>query len=696
MAGMGYLSNIDVWEAEEGAPTPHGATWVESLQAWNFSISSHHATAVSLLLYSEADVTTPIRVVKLDRQTNKTGRTWHVMVTSKDAPGAKYFAWRLDGPWDPGRGLLFDKSKVLVDPFARRLHFPESFSRDAASQVGRPNDGQAVLGVLPHRGSPFDWSTAPGPHHTHDTIVYEVHVRGFTARANSGVADDLRGTFLGLIEKIPYLVELGVTVVELLPVHQFDPQEGNYWGYMTLNFFAPHSGYAHTDGVAEFRQMVAAMHRAGIEVWLDVVYNHTAEGSTNGPTYNLRGIDNSTYYLLNADGSYNNDSGCGNTIRSAHPAARTLILRSLRYWATEMGVDGFRFDLASILARNMEGQVRELPAIVSEISNLAGQLDIKLVAEAWDLGAYLLGRAFPGIMWRQWNGRYRDDIRGFVRGDAGLVSALMTRVYGSDDLFPDGPGDTYRPYQSINFITAHDGFSLYDLVSYNNKHNQANGHNNTDGTDDNRSWNCGWEGDDGAPADVLALRHQQIRNFATLLMVSNGVPMIVAGDEFGNTQGGNNNPYNQDNETTWLDWDLLNSNRDLFKFWANVISMRKKFRTFARSQFWRGDLHWFGVSGAVDLSADSRSVGWFLRGDRFNEPNVCVLVNAWSGDLTFDLAAGLAELPDRQHLLAGPWLHVVDTADAEMPFRDPGTPLAGTTCRVPGRSISVLFNPQPQ
>ena len=292
-------------------------------------------------------------------------------------------------------------------------------------------------------------------------------------------------------------------MVELMPVHQFDPQEGNYWGYMTMAFLAPHQDYAVQDAAAEFRQMVRAFHEAGIEVWLDVVYNHTAEGDETGPMYSYRGIDNSSYYLLGPEGRNQDHSGCGNTTRCAHPSVRALVLRSLQHWSERMGVDGFRFDLASVFMRNEDGSMNpDSPAIAAEISAIAMALDLRLVAEAWDVDAYQLGRSFPGLAWRQWNGQFRDDVRSFVKGDAGMVVALMRRLYGSDDLFPDGPGDVCRPYQSVNYVTAHDGFCLYDLVSYNEKHNEANGHENRDGPSDNRSWNCGWEGDHGAPAEV--------------------------------------------------------------------------------------------------------------------------------------------------------------------------------------------------
>jgi glycogen operon protein len=512
-------------------------------------------------------------------------------------------------------------------------------------------------------------------------VIYEVHVKGFTARANSGVAEVLRGTFRGLIEKIDHLTDLGVTVVELLPVHQYDPQEGNYWGYMTMNFLAPHSEYAQSDAVAEFREMADALHAAGIELWLDVVYNHTAEGDRSGPTYSLAGIDNDSYYIVGPDGTYDNDTGCGNTTQAADVATRSLVLRSLAHWAEQMGVDGYRFDLASILTRDAEGAVEgDMPPMINEIGMLAGTHDLRVTAEAWDLGAYQLGRGFPGIMWRQWNGRFRDDVRGFVKGDDGLVPALMSRVYGSADLFPDGPNDMYRPYQSINFVTAHDGFCLYDLVSYNRKRNHANGEGNRDGSDHNVSWNCGWEGDEGAPPEVLALRMRQMKNFAALMMLSNGVPMIVAGDEFANTQSGNNNPYNQDNEITWLDWDRLDSHRDLYEFFTAMIALRKGRRSIARSRFWREDVRWFGTTGGPDTAPASHSVAWHLSGARYGEGDLYVMVNAFWEPLEFAV-----QVP-------GPWRRIVDTTlsapDHVLPVAD--APAVGASVPVADRSIVVL------
>jgi glycogen operon protein len=616
----------------EGQPFPLGSTWEEN--GWNFALYSRHATGVTLLLYAESDIANPLAALTLDPLRNKTGRIWHTFVPH--LPDARYYAYRVEGPTGPLH--RFDPQKVLLDPFTEQVFFPPDFSRAAAMQPG-VNDGRAPLGALQLRKKPA--AGHAGPRHAwHEIVIYELHVKGFTARANSGVTEGRRGTFLGLIEKIPHLKELGVTVVELLPVHQFDPQEGNYWGYMTLNFFAPHQDYAVSDAVMEFRDMVRAFHAAGIEVWLDVVYNHTCEGDESGPTYSWRGIDNSSYYLVGADGRYWNDTGCGNMLRCAHDGTRALILESLRQWV-HLGVDGFRFDLASVLARDIHGRTQtDEAALISEITALVAVLDIRVVAEAWDIGVNLLGRSYPGRLWGQWNGQYRDDVRAFVRGEPGKVGALMQRLYGSDDLFPDGPGDVCRPYQSVNFITAHDGFSLYDLVAYNQKHNAANGHANTDGTSNNLSWNCGWEGDDGVPADVLKLRKCQAKNFVTLLLLANGTPMFCAGDEFLNTQRGNNNPYNQDNETTWLDWSRLEKHRDIFRFFQRMIAFRKSRRSIARGRYWREDVRWYGANGPVDFGPESRCLAYCLIGERLGEGDLYVMINAFWQPVLFRVQEG--------------------------------------------------------
>jgi isoamylase len=625
--------SFDAWDRQEGTPGPMGVTWVPTLAAWNFAVYSRRATGVILLLYGSNDPINAIREVVLDPRVNKSGRVWHCWVEAADAPGACYYAYRVEGRHDPAHGYRFDGEKILLDPFAPAVYFPPEYDRVSAGLPG-PNDGRAPLGVLPRTVTNFNGHERP-IRPSHDLIVYELHVKGFTARANSGVSPAKRGTFAGIIEKIPYLKELGITAVELMPVHQADPQEGSYWGYMTLNFFSPNQGYSSAKtpegAAAEFRRMVHALHEAGIEVWIDVVYNHTSEAGEDGPTYSYRGIDNQSYYLLTADRAhYRNDTGCGNTMRCDHPLVRSLILESLRYWIMQMNVDGFRFDLASVFTRRSDGSLNlDYPSLIAEIGTLAQRYGVRMTAEAWDIESYLLGRAFPGLNWRQWNGKYRDDLRDFVRGVPGRVGSLMQRLYGSTDLFPEDLEHSYRPFQSVNFITAHDGFCLYDLVSYEHKHNEINGHHNTDGTDDNRSWNCGWEGDNGVPSNVLALRRRQVRNFVCLLMLSNGTPMFCAGDEFLDTRGGNNNPYNQDNAINYQDWDLLKKNREMFRFFQRMIAFRKAHPSIARSHFWRGDVTWFGArDNVVDLGPEGNTLSYLLKGRSQNDQDIYVMINA--------------------------------------------------------------------
>jgi isoamylase len=638
-----------------GRPWPLGAEWVQEENAFNFALYSRHATGVTLLCYSEQDPIKPVFEFRFQYPAHKTGRIWHCRIPAAELRSAAFYAYRVEGPREPERGQRFDPEKVLLDPYAPSVFFPPNFSRDACSEPGA-TDGRAPLGRLPKRQAE-KVENGRGPRHTsRDAVVYELHVKGFTARENSGVTPEKRGTFAGLIEKIPYLQELGITIVELLPVHQFDPQEGNYWGYMTLHFFSPHQQYAHGESFTEFRAMVQAFHKAGIEVWLDVVYNHTSEAGADGPTYSYRGIDNDSYYLLTPDlRHYINDTGCGNTVRTGHTAGRVLVLESLRFWARTVGVDGFRFDLASIFSRAADGTMNVHEAsLVSEISLLARLFNVRLVAEAWDIASYQLGRGFPGLAWMQWNGRFRDDVRSFVRGEPGKVGALMQRLYGSDDLFPDGLSETYRPYQSVNFLTAHDGFCLYDLVAYDQKHNEANGHHNTDGCDNNLSWNCGWEGDVNTPPEVLKLRRQQAKNFCVLLLLANGIPMIVAGDEFLNTQRGNNNPYNQDNEITWLDWARLEQNREIFRFFKHMIAFRKAHPSIGRPTFWREDISWYGTEGQPDLSHESRCLAYLLRGASVSDDDLYVMINAHWEDHDFVVQQGHAT----------EWRRVVDTAQA--------------------------------
>jgi isoamylase len=685
-------------QAAEGTPYPLGATWIEKQRAYNFALYSRHATAVELLLFHTACAGAPLLRVPLLHPVNKSGRIWHCRLGEEQVGDAGFYAFHVDGPHDVP-GLAFDPDKALLDPYARGVVFPRAFSRQAARGRGS-NAGRAPLGPLPPRTvdvlPPFDWGADRRPRHGTDLVIYEMHVRGFTRHPTSGVAPERRGTFAGVIDKIPYLKELGITAVELLPVFQYDPQEGNYWGYMPINFFSVHQAYARggttLEAFDEFRTMVRALHEADIEVILDVVYNHTGEGGWDGPTYSFRGIDNSSYYLLTPDlREYRNDSGCGNVLRCAHPVVRELVLDSLRFWVREMHVDGFRFDLASIFTRNTDGTLNlSDPPIISAITSDPELRGVRLIAEAWDIGTYQLGRSFPGDNWMQWNGRFRDDVRSFVRGDAGMVASLMTRLYGSDDLFPDTLREAYRPFQSVNFVTAHDGFTLHDLVAHNRKHNQANGQGNTDGTDDNRSWNHGWEGEAGAPPGVAALRVRQAKNFCALLMLSNGTPMVLAGDEFLNTQGGNNNPYNQDNETSWLDWSRRERFADVHRFFRRMIAFRRAHPTLARTRFWRSDVRWHGATsdarGFPDLSHHSHTLAFFLDGRSCQDDDLYVMLNASPMPITFTIHEGAPSA----------WLRVVDTAlPSPRDISEAGEEVTLRSARyvVQPRSVVVLRRP---
>jgi isoamylase len=681
------------WDAREGASSPLGVSYVEGDEAYNFALYSKHATAVTLLLFAAGDPVTPVYTRRFDFRVNKSGRIWHCRVPADLVRRAAYYAYRIDGPQSPGEGQRFDGEKLLLDPYARAVHFPAEFSREAARHPG-PNTGRAPLGILTPPARRLDVECPAPPRHTHDAIIYELHVRGFTRRANSGVAADRRGTFSALIDKIPYLMELGVTIVELMPVFHFDPLEGNYWGYMPVSFFALHHAYGreHRFGeqLDEFRELVRALHRAGIEVILDGVYNHTGEGFETGPTYSFRGIDNTTYYLLGEDRrTYRNDSGTGNVLHTANRYVQSMLLDSLRYWVREFHVDGFRFDLASLFTRHGDGSINlDDPPLFGAIQADPELSHVRLLAEAWDASSYQLGRTFPGVSWLQWNGEFRDQIRRFVRGDAGQVGHAMRRLYGSDDLFPDTLMEAYHAYQSVNFVTCHDGFSLYDLVAYDRKRNEANGHRNADGAGDDHSWNCGWEGDDGVPEEVLRLRRKQAKNLFCLLMLANGTPMFVAGDEFLNTQRGNNNPYNQDNEITWLDWDLRVRNADFFRFCKLMIAFRKAHPSLGRSRFWREDVRWYGVGGGVDLSPESRAFAFFLDGHSQADDDLYVMINAGGRDLTFSVQEGRA----------GQWCRIVDTA-VDSPNdaceEECAPRVAGSAYNVRSRSVAVLLRRGP-
>jgi glycogen operon protein len=558
-----------------GRSYPLGATVVSG--GVNFSIFSRGATRVELLFFDRVDDWRPAGVIQIDPADNRTYHYWHTFV-----PGVKpgqVYGFRVQGPFDPANGLRFDPSKLLLDPYGRATVIPKGYNRAAAASEG-DNAGTAMKSVVVDPRA-YDWEgDKPLRLLSARTIIYEMHVRGFTAHPSSGVNEKTRGTYAGLIEKIPYLQDLGITAVELLPVFQFDAQDCppgrvNYWGYAPISFFAPHRAYSSRQDllgpVDEFRDMVKALHRAGIEVLLDVVFNHTAEGDHRGPTLCFRGVDNSTYYILEPNRFwYSNFSGTGNTLNANHPVVRRMIVDSLRYWVEEMHIDGFRFDLASILSRDSYGHVLANPPVLWDIESEPALAGTKMIAEAWDAaGLYQVG-SFVGDSWKEWNGLFRDDVRDFFRGAKYSVTRIADRALGSPEVYSHKQREAE---QSVNFVTCHDGFTLNDLVSYNYKHNEENGEGNHDGADDNRSWNCGVEGPSDDPA-VEKLRNRQIKNFLTITLVSLGVPMIVMGDEVRRTQRGNNNAYCQDDEMSWFDWTLVSKHADLRRFFKLLAARR--------------------------------------------------------------------------------------------------------------------------
>ncbi len=683
---------MDHWDKNEGSPVQLGANWIPSENALNFALYSKHAEQVSLLFFSEENINEPLYRFEFEPLHNKTAEIWHCRIPVSEIKQAKYYAYQIDGPAPqaPYDWHAFDPDKLLLDPYSKNIFFPTSFDRHRAMVPGS-NMGCAPLSVLQTTRHEFDWEDDKPVHHTSNLIIYEMHVRGFTQNSNSNVSAEARGTFAGVIEKIPYLKELGVTAVELMPVYQFDTQDENYWGYMPLGFFAPQDTYCMTQETSErhveFCKMVKALHQANIEVILDVVYNHTGEGNQSGPTYNFKGIDNTTYYSLSdkPHSIYTNYSGAGNTLHTANRAVRKLIVDSLHFWAKERHVDGFRFDLASILTRRIDGSIEEKnPSTLGQIGSDTALAGRRFIAEPWDAaGEFQLGSRFPGHRWMQWNAAYRDTLQQFVRGDEGKIPDLMTRLYGSSDLFPDDCMHALRPYQSVNYITSHDGFSLHDLVSYNEKRNWKNGEQNKDGTRD-YSWNCGWEGEEDAPNEVIKLRKQQIKNFFCLLMLSNGTPMFRMGDEFLQTQGGNNNPYNQDNETTWLDWNRLETHRDIFRFVKLVIHFRKTHPSVCRSHFWRDDVRWFGDSRDVDFSPKSKTLAFYLKGEEENDVDIYVMINGNPHDLTFGIHEGSP----------GDWTRIVDTAQPapEDILESASAPIVSDAdYQVKGHSVVVLI-----
>ena len=678
-----------------GRSSPLGATVMDG--GVNFSVYSRGGTGVELLLFDREDDARPSRAIYIDPATNRDYHYWHVFVPGV-RPGQIY-GYRVAGPFDPAIGMRFDSAKVLLDPYGRAVVVPRNYSRAAARSEG-DNAATAMKSVVVDALT-YDWEgDTPLNRPSTRTIIYEMHVRGFTRHPSSGVGEEKRGTYAGLIEKIPYLRQLGVTAVELLPVFQFDAQDcppgrTNYWGYAPVSFFAPHQAYSSRRDplgpVHEFRDMVKALHRAGIEVILDVVFNHTAEGDSKGPTLSLRGMDNSTYYILDQDRSrYADYSGTGNTLNANHPIVRRMITDSLRYWVDDMHVDGFRFDLASILARDASGCVMPDPPVLWDIESDPSLAGTKLIAEAWDAaGLYQVG-SFIGDCWKEWNGRFRDDLRSFLRAEGGSVPRFADRLIGSPEIYGH---EEREAEQSINFATCHDGFTLNDLVSYEQKHNEANGEDNRDGMNDNRSWNCGVEGPTGDPA-VERLRNRQVKNFLAATLLSLGMPMILMGDEVRRTQRGNNNAYCQDNEISWFDWTLQAKHADVHRFVRLLIERRMmrdsehERRRVSLNQLIRGaNKEWHGIrlhqpdwgehSHSLALSAELRKEKLLFH----------LIMNAFWESLAF-------ELPLAEKGKGNVWRRWIDTGldspDDIVEWRK--APLIqGYSYRVEPRSVAVLY-----
>ncbi|MEZ5501809.1 MAG: glycogen debranching protein GlgX [Halioglobus sp.] len=679
-----------------GTPLPLGA-W-PSGGGVNFSVFSRHATAVELLLFESADAPLHQRSIQLDPAQHRTGDIWHVCLQGIGT--GQVYAWRADGPYQPDKGMRFNRHRLLLDPHAVALVGTDRWdfvkargdhpdSPDAACSLWC-EDNEPWMARCMVTDSPFDWrGDRPLRHQWADTIIYESHVRGLTIHPSSAVAHP--GTFLGVVEKIPYLQALGITSLELMPVQEFNEREvdrcdpttgeslGNYWGYSTVAFFAPKESYSSRRHwgcqVDEFKTMVRELHSAGIEVILDIVFNHSAEGNELGPTLNFRGLDNPIYYLLESDPShYRNFTGCGNTLNCNHPVVRDYILDCLRYWTLDMHVDGFRFDLASVLERDEEGNLLSAAPLLERIAEDPILRDIKLIAEAWDAaGIYQVGH-FAGRRWSEWNGRFRDDVRRFWRGDPGLSAALASRLCGSADLYLRSGK---APLNSINFVTCHDGFTLADLVSYATKHNDANGEGNRDGAAENYSENHGAEGVSDDPG-INAARLRKSKNFIATLMLSRGVPMLLGGDEFGRSQYGNNNAWCQDNPISWYDWNLLQSQDELYRFTCAMIAIRKRYGVLRREEFYtREQIGWFGADGRYpDWDRLDGILGCCIHTDDARG-KLCMLFNARHAPVSFSLPGG-------------PWRIAVNTAvKYEVPERESAV-LTEPDCEVEAQSMMLL------
>lgn len=701
-----------------GDPCPLGATYYKEKKGVNFSVFSSEATEMELLLFETCKDIEPFEIIKLDKEKHCEFGFWNAFVKGI-GPGIHY-AYRVDGLQDISQGYRYNKNKVLVDPYAKAINTC-LWNRGKACD-NSDNQATSMKGCVLDL-SDYNWEgdKKPGeiskkPHiPIEETIIYELHVKGFTNSSTSNVQN--QGTYLGLIDKIPYLKKLGITAIELLPIMQFDDSEKegpqkDYWGYNTIGFFAPHHSYCvsteESNQIKEFRDMVKAFHRNGIEVILDVVYNHTGEGNHQGPTINFKGFDNKLYYhLYNKDKTYyENYSGCGNSFSSNHPIVQKLIIESLEFWATEMHIDGFRFDLSTILTLDPAGAVMDDPPVLwsTELNeNLTG---CKLIAEPWGgdstAGLYQLGN-IHGYRWSQWNGNYRDCIRRFVKGDPGYAAEMAKRISGSPDLYE---WSGHRPTSSINFITCHDGFTLNDLVSYNGKHNLENGENNRDGTDNNSSWNCGVEGPT-TNLEIENLRARQIKNFITILFLSKGVPMISSGDEMRKTQNGNNNGYRLDNDKGWLNWDLLDLNIEIFNFFQRMINLRKETYHLQTKSFYKGPLSESNTRGLKDITWHGTKLGepdwndYFARAfsftiagvspedisneeaienkDRFKDQDIHVMMNMYWEPLTFEIP----QIQDRN------WFRYIDTFEKD---NSKDTLYPENTYMVRPRSIVVLVS----
>ena len=711
------MSNIKIYN---GAPHPSGASLKKG--GVNFSIFSRNGTSVHLHIFANECDAEPTVTIPLDPEKNKTGDIWHVFVEGLKANAL--YLYTIEGPFEPENGHRFNNKTYLLDPYAKALtntsffnslpygYTPVSTKEDIEKTTMLKADTFPKCVVI--NDEEFDWEgDTPLNYPLRNTILYETHLKGFTKSPSSNVKK--KGTYKGLIEKIPYLKELGITSVELLPIHEFDEYENtntnpktgtrltNYWGYSTMSFFAPKTSYAANKNpgksVNEFKEMVRELHKNGIEVILDIVFNHTAEGNENGPTLNFKGIDNSIYYILEDDNKqwYKNYSGCGNTFNCNHPVVRNFIIDCLIYWVCEMHVDGFRFDLGSILGRDQNGRLMENPPMLERIAEEPVLRNTKIIAEAWDAGgAYQVGN-FPGGRWAEWNDRFRDDFRRYWKGDSHCINGAATRLTGSSDLYLR---DGRKPFHSINYLTSHDGFTLNDLVSYERKRNEENGESNRDGTDNNESSNYGFEGKT-TNKHIESLRMQQIKNFIMSLFLSQGTPMLLCGDEFRHTQRGNNNSYCQDNEISWIDWTYKEKYSEIFEFTKKAIRFRLKHPAFSRPEFFRGedisknnmlDISWYNENGsAFDWSKDNDILACLIDGSKAeilhtnDDNNFYILLNASNNNK-------LVTIP---FVNKTQWYRIVDSAlKAPDDFVEEGTGVLiekNGTYLVQSKSIVVLI-----